>query len=61
VTTAIGTCAYCARQWKLDDQRRLVTHYLTIPVSAKAIRAVGSGRVRRRCSGSGRPPREVTR
>jgi hypothetical protein len=36
-------------------------HYLSINVSARAIQAVGVGRVRRRCSGSGRPPREVGR
>jgi glutaredoxin len=56
-----GHCDYCARTKRLDQQGRIVVHYLSIPVSAKAIRAVGAGRVRRRCSGSGRPPREVTR
>ena len=54
-------CDYCARTKRLDQHGRIVVHYLTIPVSAKAIRAVGAGRVRRRCSGSGRPPREVAR
>jgi hypothetical protein len=55
-----GHCDYCAATKRLDQHGRVITHYLTIPVSAKAIRAVGSGRVRRRCSGSGRPPREAT-
>jgi hypothetical protein len=56
-----GHCAYCARTKRLDQHGRIVAHFLTIPVSAKAIRAVGAGRVRRRCAGSGRPPREATR
>jgi glutaredoxin len=56
-----GHCDYCARTKRLDQHGRTVVHYLAIPVSAKAIRAVGSSRVRCRCSGSGRPPREVIR
>jgi glutaredoxin len=56
-----GHCDYCARTKRLDQHGRIVVHYLTIPVSAKAIRAVGAGRVRRRCGGSGKPPREVAR
>jgi hypothetical protein len=56
-----GHCDYCARTKRLDQHGRIVVHFLTIPVSAKAIRAVGAGRVRRRCAGSGRPPREATR
>jgi glutaredoxin len=54
-----GHCDYCARTKRLDHHGRIVVHYLTIPVSAKGIRAVGSGRVRRRWSGSGRLPREA--
>jgi hypothetical protein len=57
----IGRCDACARTKRLDPHGRIVVHYLTIPVSAKAARAVGTGRVRRRCPGSGRPPREATR
>jgi hypothetical protein len=56
-----GLCDYCARTKKLDQAGLVVTHYVAIPVSAKAIHAVGSGRVRRRCGGSGRPPRERAR
>jgi glutaredoxin len=56
-----GHCDYCAATKRLDQHGRIVTHYLSIPVSAKAIRAVGAGRVRRRCSGSGRLPREASR
>jgi hypothetical protein len=56
-----GHCDYCARTKRLDQHGRIVVHYLTIPVSAKAIRSVGAGRVRRRCSRSGRPPRKAAR
>jgi hypothetical protein len=52
---------YCARTKRLDQHGLVVVHYLTIPVSAKAIRAVGAGRVRRRCQGSGKSPREASR
>lgn len=58
---ALGTCAYCARQWRLDTRGCLVTHMLRIDVSRRAVRTVGAGRVRRRCPGSGRPPREAIR
>jgi glutaredoxin len=56
-----STCPYCARTKRLDAHGLVVVHYLMIPVSAKAIKTVGAGRVRRRCQGGGRPPREVTR
>jgi hypothetical protein len=59
VTT--GTCTYCARTKRLDAHGLVVVHYLHIPISAKAIRSVGAGRVRRRCQGSGRPAREAAR
>jgi hypothetical protein len=50
-------CEICARTRRLDERGRVVTHYLALDVSAKAVRTVGAGRVRRRCPGSGRPPR----
>jgi hypothetical protein len=53
-----GLCDACARTKRLDPRGRIVVHYLTIPVSAKAIHAVGSARARRKCPGSGRPPRQ---
>jgi hypothetical protein len=56
-----GLCTYCAQSKRLDAHGLVVTHYLSIPVSAKAIRSVGAGRVRRRCQGSGKPPREASR
>jgi hypothetical protein len=55
VTT--GTCAYCARLRRPTVDGLVPVHYLTIPVSARAVRTVGAGRVRRRCPGSARPPR----
>jgi hypothetical protein len=58
---ASGTCGYCARRKRLDAAGRLPVHYLTIPVTRRAVPAVGAGRVRRVCAGSGRPPRETTR
>jgi hypothetical protein len=56
-----GHCDYCAATKRLDQHGRIVTHYLAIPVTRRAIPSVGPGRVRRRCSGSSRPPREATR
>jgi hypothetical protein len=56
-----GHCDHCTRTKPLDQHGRIVVHYLTISVSAKAIRAVGAGRGRRRCSGSGPLTREATR
>lgn len=53
----VGTCPYCARLKRLDAAGRLPVHYLAIPVSRRAVPAVGAGRVRRRCAGSGRLPR----
>jgi hypothetical protein len=52
-----GLCDVCARTRRLDPHGHVATHYLTIPVSARAVRDVGAGQVRRRCPGSGKPPR----
>jgi hypothetical protein len=54
-----GVCSYCARLKRLNGEGLVPLHMLTIPVSAKAIHAVGSRRVRRRCPGSGKAPRRV--
>jgi hypothetical protein len=56
---ATGTCPYCARRKRLDHAGRLPCHYLTIPVTRRAVPTVGAGRVRRRCPGSGKQPRRV--
>jgi hypothetical protein len=56
---ATGTCAYCARVKRLDPAGLVVRHLLAIDVSRRAVPHVGAGRVRRRCGGSGRPPRQA--
>jgi hypothetical protein len=56
-----GRCDYCARTKSLDQHGRVVVHYLAIPVSRRAVPAVGAGRVRRRCPGSGKQPRGANR
>jgi hypothetical protein len=55
----IGTCDACRGLKRLTDQGLVPTHYIGIAVSARAVRSVGSGRVKRRCPGSGRRPRRV--
>jgi hypothetical protein len=57
MTHGYGLCDACARTKPLDQHGRVVLHYLTLDVSARAVRSVGAGRVRRRCPGSQRPPR----
>jgi hypothetical protein len=57
--TGLGTCTHCAKTKRLDTAGRLPVHYLALPVSRRAVPAVGAGRVRRRCPGSGKPPRRV--
>jgi hypothetical protein len=54
---ALGTCDACAKVKKLDAAGHVRGHYFAITVSRSAIRTVGQGRVRRRCPGSGKPPR----
>jgi hypothetical protein len=54
---ALGTCDACAKVKKLDTAGRIRGHYFAINVSRSAVRTVGQGRVRRRCPGSGKPPR----
>jgi hypothetical protein len=55
----LGTCDDCAGLKRLRDDGTVPTHYLAIPVSRRAVRTVGAGRVRRRCPGSGKQPRRV--
>lgn len=54
-------CDHCARLQRLTSAGLIARHYLTIDVSRRAIHMVGTGRVKRLCSGSGRPPREAAR
>jgi hypothetical protein len=59
VTT--GTCDWCGRVKRLDQRGLVVVHMLAIDVSRRAVATVGAGRVRRRCGGSGKPPRATSR
>jgi hypothetical protein len=52
-----GVCDGCGKLKKLDQAGHVIGHYYAITVSRSAVRTVGAGRVRRRCPGSGRPPR----
>jgi hypothetical protein len=56
-TVTTDTCLVCGRLKRLDGLGLVVAHMLSIDVSRRAITTVGVGRVRRRCGGSGRPPR----
>ena len=47
-------CPNCRRQVQVRADGRLAVHYLTLPVSARAVRLLGAGSVKRRCSGSER-------
>lgn len=53
----LGVCGGCGKPKKLDQAGNVVGHYYAITVSRSAIHSVGAGRVRRRCPGSGKPPR----
>jgi hypothetical protein len=55
----IGVCDGCAGTKRLTGAGLIPTHYIGIPVSARAIRSVGAARVRRRCPGSLKAPRRV--
>jgi hypothetical protein len=52
----VGLCDACRGMKRLTDRGLVPVHYLSIPVSARAVRSVGTGRVRRRCPGSGKAP-----
>jgi hypothetical protein len=54
---SLGTCDGCGRLKTLTDTGHVRAHYFRIDVSRSAVRTVGAGRVRRRCPGSGKPPR----
>jgi hypothetical protein len=57
----LGTCDGCAGLKELRGDGLIPLHYVGIPVSRRAVRTVGTGRVRRRCPGSGKAPRRVER
>ena len=47
-------CGSCRRQVQVRADGRLAVHHLTLPVSVRAVRLLGTGSVRRKCSGSER-------
>ena len=57
----LGLCDACGRLKRLTGEGVLPVHYFGLPVSNRAIRTVGQGKVRRRCPGSGKAPRRVER
>jgi len=57
----LGVCDGCAGLKRLRDDGTVPLHMIGIPVSRRAVRTVGAGRVRRRCPGSGKAPRRVER
>ncbi len=61
IFTTLGRCDMCTRLLRLRADGTVPRHYLSIPVSARAVRTVGTGRVKRLCSGSGRLPRRIER
>jgi hypothetical protein len=56
----LGLCDTCARLRRLTAEGLVPVHYLSLPVSNRAIRTVGAARVRRRCPGSGKAARRVS-
>ncbi len=57
----LGICAGCAGLKRLREDGTVPIRYVGIPVSVRAVRTVGAGRVRRRCPGSLKRPRRVER
>ncbi len=55
--TTHALCDYCAHLKRLRADGTVATHYVVLSVSRRAVPTVGSGSVKRVCSGSGKPPR----
>jgi len=55
----LGICDGCAGLKELRDDGTIPVHHVGIPVSRRAVPAVGKGKARRRCPGSRKPPRRV--
>lgn len=54
----LGTCDGCAGLKRVREDGTIPLHYIGIPVSARAVRSVGAGKVRRKCPGSLKAPRK---
>jgi hypothetical protein len=59
MTTAV--CDWFGKLRQLTADGVMAAHLVSLPVSRAAVASVGRGQVRRRCSGSGRPPRRAER
>lgn len=58
MTLSHARCPDCGALVRVVDGPLLAKHTYTIPVSRRAIPAAGGkGRAKRRCPGSGQPPR----
>jgi hypothetical protein len=57
--SAHALCGHCATLKKLTGAGTIVRHYLSLPVSRRAVPTVGRGQAKRLCPGSGQPPRTV--
>jgi hypothetical protein len=57
----VGICDGCGGMKRVRDDNTIPIHYVGIPVSRRAVKTVGAGRVRRRCPGSLKRPRRVER
>jgi hypothetical protein len=53
----LGICDGCTGLKQLREDGLIPIHHLSIPVSRRAVRTVGRGKVRRRCPGSEKAPR----
>jgi hypothetical protein len=59
--TSHGLCPNCGGLKRLDEAGVLVFHHYRLDISRRAVKMVGQGRIKRRCPGSGQPPRRVER
>ena len=61
VAVTHARCPDCGALVRVVDGPVLAKHNFTIPVSKRAIPAAGGrARAKRKCSGSGKPPRRVS-
>lgn len=57
-TGARGRCRKCGQgPYLLREDGMVPEHQIVLMVSARAVRTVGAGSVRRSCTGGGKPPK----